>query len=60
MSSETSRRVYDTEIGYHVFDQDSPSEITEDFDYCTHASATELLAHINNRESTNPNIYIPP
>ena len=46
MSSKTSRQVYNTEIGDNNFDQDLPSDVTEDSDYDIEASATTLLAHI--------------
>ena len=41
MSTKTSRRVYHTEIGDNNFDQDSPSEVTEDF------IATQIHNHLN-------------
>ena len=49
MSSKTSRRVCNTEIGDTNFDQKSPSEVTEYFDYNIDALATTLLEHMTNR-----------
>ena len=60
MSAKTSRRFYHAEIGDNNFDQESPSEVTEDFDCNIDASATTLLVNINNLEITNSNSYLPP
>ena len=60
MSSKTSRRIYNTKICDNNFDQYSPSEVTEYFDYDVYASATILLAHMTKSEVINSNSYLPP
>ena len=47
--TKTSRRVYHAEIGDNNFCQDSPYEVTEDFDHNIDASGTSLLANMTNR-----------
>ena len=59
ISTKTSRGVYHNEIGDNNFDQDSPSEVTEDFDYNIDVSATTLLANMTNRQTPNSNSYLP-
>ena len=59
MSTKTSLRVCHTEIGDKNFDQDSPSEVTEYFDYKIDASATTFLENITNRKTPNSNRCIP-
>ena len=48
MSSETSRRICETKTCDSNFDQDPPSEVTEDFDCYVDTSATALIAHMAN------------
>ena len=60
MCTKTSGRVYHIEIRDNNFDQDSPSEVTEDFDCSMCASATEFLENITSREIPNSNSYLPP
>ena len=58
VSSKTSRRAHNTEICGNNFDQDSPSEVTEDFNYDIDMSETTFLEHITTREATNTNSYL--
>ena len=46
MSSKISRRVCNTEIGDNNFYQDSPSEVTEDFDYDIDTLETTLILNL--------------
>ena len=45
-----------TKLGGSDFEKDS---VTEDIDYDEDASATTLLAKMNNRGNFNPNSYLP-
>ena len=56
MTCETSRRVRNTKIGDKNFHQDSPSEVTEEFDCNMCASATTVLDNITNYDSDT---YLP-
>ena len=58
--AKSQRRVHTTEIGNHDFNQDSPSEITEDIEYNIDASASTLLASVTNRSNYSLNSYLSP
>ena len=51
MTREVSRRVHATEIGDNNFREESPSEVSEEFDHNIDASATTLLESMTNRNS---------
>ena len=58
--TKSQRRVCTAEIGNHDFNQDSPSEVAEDFEHNTDAPASALLANATNRSNCSPNSYLPP
>ena len=59
ISTKTSCRVYHCEIGDNNCSQDSPSEVTEYFDYNIDTSATKLIANMTNQETPNSNACLP-
>ena len=58
-STRSTRKVHYTKLGGSDFKQVSTSEVTEDLDYDIDASATTLLANMNNRGNYNSNSYLP-
>ena len=57
--TKNPRRVYTSNIIDYDFHQDSPSEVTEDFEYDIDAPVSTLLANLTNRNNPNSNSYLP-
>lgn len=57
--TKNPRRVYASNIDDYDFNQDSPSEVAEDFKYDIDAPASTLLANLTNRIAPNSNSYLP-